>query len=269
MVIASSCSSNFSRLECVNATGIADLYAISDTGATSIFVMIGTLIKNLGRTDNPITVCLPDGSKVSSAHICNINIPGLLATLMGHIIPGNTIASLIGIRILCTAGCQAVFNYAKFKVFYNNDIVLQGYKDPVTDVWTLPITHNNVAKTTLELPPACTQEVCAAKRTQQQPGPCIGCSQCNPILETTGFLYTRTTKMNNVKFAHQSFCNPPIASLLKAINTGFLKNAPHLDAHRVCKSLLASPATAKGHLKQPRKGIRSTTLKPTISPDHL
>jgi hypothetical protein len=64
-----------------------------------------------------------------------------------------------------------------------------------------------------------------------------------------------------VKFAHQSLCNPLILSLLKAINAGFLKGAPNLDAHTVRKYLMASPATSKGHMKRPRKALRSTTKK--------
>ena len=100
---------------------------------------------------------------------------------------------------------------------------------------------------------------CDTKKIQIQPGPCLGCIQHNPIIETARFSYARTTKINNVKFAHQSFGNPPIASILKAINAGFLDGAPHLDAMTVRKYLVSSPATAKGHMKRPRKGIRSTT----------
>jgi hypothetical protein len=77
------------------------------------------------------------------------------------------------------------------------------------------------------------------------------------------FLYHRTTKTNAVKFMHQSLCNPPITSLLKAINTGFLRGAPHLNAKSICKYLMPSPATSKGHMKHPRKGLRSITHKQT------
>jgi hypothetical protein len=69
--------------------------------------------------------------------------------------------------------------------------------------------------------------------------------------------------MNAVKFMHQSLCNPPIASLIKAINAGFLKGAPHL-AKAVQKYLVPNPATSKGHMKRLRKGLWSTTPKPTL-----
>ena len=43
-----------------------------------------------------------------------------------------------------------MFNNEKCEVFYDNDIILRGYKDPATDLWTLLITHNKIAKTTQE-----------------------------------------------------------------------------------------------------------------------
>ena len=102
-------------------------------------------------------------------------------------------------------------------------------------------------------------------------GPCKSRASLPPlpsISEAAGLLYAHTTKSNAVKFAHQSLCNPPILSLLKAINAGFLKGAPNLDAHTVCKYLMASPATSKGHMKRPHKGLRSTTKK-TPKPNTL
>jgi hypothetical protein len=79
----------------------------------------------------------------------------------------------------------------------------------------------------------------------------------------TLFSYHPTTKANALKFMHQSLCNLPITSLLNAINAGFLRGAPHLNAKSVQKYFTPSPATSKGHMKCPRKGLWSTTPKPT------
>ena len=49
-------------------------------------------------------------------------------------------ASLMGIRILCKAGCKIIFNETKCVVKYNGNIILIGVRDPTTDLWTLPIT---------------------------------------------------------------------------------------------------------------------------------
>jgi hypothetical protein len=59
---------------------------------------------------------------------------------------------------------------------------------------------------------------------------------------------------------HQSLCNPPITSLIKAINAGFLHGAPHLNAKSIQKYLMPSPTTSKGYMKRPCKGLQSTFL---------
>jgi hypothetical protein len=63
------------------------------------------------------------------------------------------------------------------------------------------------------------------------------------------------------KFAHQSLCNPKISTLLKAVCKRFLKGCPNLSEKLILKYLNPSPATAKGHMKQTRHGIKSTRQK--------
>jgi hypothetical protein len=75
--------------------------------------------------------------------MCDIHIPGLPTVLTGHIIPSLTTTSLISICQICKARCKDVFDNDKCKVMYNNNIILTGYKDPSTDLWTLPI-HTKV-----------------------------------------------------------------------------------------------------------------------------
>ena len=72
-------------------------------------------------------------------------------------------------------------------------------------------------------------------------------------------------------FAHQSLCNPKISTLLKATRRGFVRGCPNMSEKWILKYLNLSPATAKGHLKQPRHGIQSTTKRPatTVPPQIL
>ena len=58
--------------------------------------------------------------------------------MTGHIVPKLTIASLLGIQVLCKAGCSVVFTKSKCYVIYNEQVILQGFKDPATNLWTLP-----------------------------------------------------------------------------------------------------------------------------------
>jgi hypothetical protein len=72
-------------------------------------------------------------------HMCDIIKPGLMTTLIGHIIPKLSIASLFGICVLTEAGCMVKFDNKKCVVRYNGKIILIGMKDPTTDLWTLSI----------------------------------------------------------------------------------------------------------------------------------
>jgi hypothetical protein len=113
--------------------------AIADSGATQIFVMDGTPVHNKQKTTCPLKIALADRRRVMSTHMCDIIIPGLPTTLVGHIVPELSIASLFGIRVLTEAGCTVKFDIKKCVVKYNGKIILIGMKDPTTDLWTLPI----------------------------------------------------------------------------------------------------------------------------------
>jgi hypothetical protein len=79
--------------------------------------------------------------------VCDINIPGLPTALTGHIVPSLTIASLIGIRPLCKTGCKVAFDNTKCNVIFKGNVILRGFKDPSTDLWTLPIPNGTVGTT--------------------------------------------------------------------------------------------------------------------------
>ena len=220
-------------------------HSIADTGATSIFVMAGTPMNNVRTTAAPLSINLPNGGIVKSTHVCDIIIPGLPKILTGHIVPGLAMASLLGIRVLCKAGCEVTFTDATCEVKYDNKIILQGAKDPSTDLWTLPITHEAI---------------------QAQINNMVGKDQSdqkNPNhVSVAAFTHSIRTRENAVKFAHQSLGNPKISTLLKALKKNFLKGCPNMTIELVNKYLNASPATTKGHMKRPKKGIRSTTPRP-------
>jgi hypothetical protein len=128
----------------LNALSLAALQAIADTRATSIFVMKGVDIENKRLATKPLAINLLNGRQVKSMHICDINIPGLPITLTGHIVPNLAIASLFGIRVLCKDGCTVTFNDDKCDIYFKDKLILRGYKDLSTDLWTIPITPKKV-----------------------------------------------------------------------------------------------------------------------------
>ncbi len=147
---------------------IATNQAIANTGATSIFIMDSADVDNKRPATLPLTVNLPDGKQIRSTHVCNIQIPGLPTMLLGHIVPSLSIALLIGIRPLCQAGCKVIFDDRKCDVVFNGVVILRGYNDLSTDLWTLPIPTTKVCTT-------------PEPSVQSRPGPCNGRAPHLPI----------------------------------------------------------------------------------------
>ncbi len=228
-------------------------------GARSIFIMDGIDVENKCVATRLLTINLPKGKKFVSTHVCDIHILGLPTDLMGHIVLSFTIVSLIGICPQCKAGCKVVFDNDKCDMMYNDKIILTGYKDSITDLWTLPI-HTKVCTT-------------PGSTVQPRPGPCLGrtpnpssvASDTHPGLSFAAFMYSVCTWANAVKFAHQFLCNPKISTLLKAVRRGLLKGSPNMTEKLILKYLNPSPATAKGHMKCPYHEIWSTEPKLPMS----
>ncbi len=273
----------------LNVITIAANLAITDTGSMSIFIMEGVEVPNKHFAIRPLTINLPNGKKVMLTHICDINIPGLPTVLTGHIVPSLTITSLIGFWPLCKVGCKVVFDNKKYDVIFKGKVILHGFKDPTTDLWTLPIPT----------------KVCTAPGSTvlPQPGPCWGHAPNPPIDVSTSnrkfsarrtsthksqkeiylqvshwkdiypqvpgdtlatFMHSVWTRANAVKFPYQSLCNCKILTLLKAVCKGFLKGCPNILERLIHKYLNPSSATAKGHMKQPRHSTRSTHHHPAL-----
>jgi hypothetical protein len=121
-------------LQYLNALTIAANKAIADTGSTAIFITDNADVDNKRIATKPLKINLPDGTTIWSTHVCNIKIPGLPQILTGNINLSLKIASLIGIRPLCKAGCKVVFDNEKGKVWYNGTVILAGAKDQATNI---------------------------------------------------------------------------------------------------------------------------------------
>ena len=170
--------------------GIDKSHAIVDSGATAIFVMKSAPVNNKRVAQQPLTISLPDGTRVKSTHECDITIPGLPTVLTGHIVPSLTVASLIGIRVLCEAGCTVTFTASHCDVIYEGKVIARGYKDPSTDLWTLPL--NGITVLDEQAEGTATENVIA-------------------------FTHSITQRVNQVKFTHQALGSPKISKLLKAV----------------------------------------------------
>ncbi len=184
--------------------------------------MDGTPMVNKQPTTRPLKVSLANGRQVMSTHMCDIHIKGLQFVLTGHIILDLSIDSLFGIKVLTKDGCEVTFTCDKCIVCYKNDIILQGGKDPATDLWTLPLGS-----------PGMTFQ--HAKRVLPLAAPVVANAHAHSDTQIAFFTHIVRNKANSIRFANQSLCSPPISTLPKAIRQGYLKGCPNLTAKGVSK----------------------------------
>ncbi len=156
---------------------IPPTHAVADTRATLVFVLKGTPMRNIWPATNPLTISLPNGKVVKMTHVSNFKLPGLPTILEGHIVPDLAVASLVGIRILCKAGCIVIFTKTACYIMYGDNVILTGYKDPSTDLWVLPITPDAILwQGQLRTSPGSDSVNQATESTQPQAGPCMACA---------------------------------------------------------------------------------------------
>ncbi|KAL7501873.1 hypothetical protein ACHAXN_001014, partial [Cyclotella atomus] len=222
-------------------------YALLDSGATAHFLVEGAPVINKQLAKSPLKIKLPDGSYIQSTHTCNLNIPWLpKAVTQAHIVPNLAHSSLVSARKFCDAGCQVIFNVDECKVIYKDKTVLTGFRDVRTGLWKVPIDPSSEPNKVLPH-----LDLYTPKHSPEQ------------LQHLAANVYTLPFKQQQLKYMHQSFFNPPIHTLIKAINNGQLENVPFMKADLVRKYLAPSPATSKGRMKRPRTGIRSTRKRQT------
>ena len=128
--------------------------------------------------------------------------------------------NLISIGQLCDDGCLATFSKTNVTVTKDDKTILQGKRDPNTKLWHLDVDF------------------------------------CEP--HSINNVYQISTKPEMIQYLHAAAGYPSPVTWVKAILKGFYSSWPGLTAKAVIKHLPKSIQTAKGHLNQTRKNIRST-----------
>jgi hypothetical protein len=105
---------------------------------------------------------------------------------------------LFGIRPLCNAGCIVVFKKCKCVVWYEGKIILTEPQYKSTELWKLLFAAREQHMPLTAVPPVPSHPV-----------------PLNPSIAL--FTHSIRTRVNAVKFAHQSLGDLCISTLLKAI----------------------------------------------------
>jgi hypothetical protein len=161
-----------------------------------------------------------------STHQVDLNLPNLPpSACTAHLFPSLGDTSLISMGQLCDAGCTATFTSSTVHVHLHDALLFSGTRSPTTNfLWRV------------DLPlPSTPQALSLMQGTPAQ----------------------------LVAFTHAALFSPAPSTLLHALQRNFLPTLPGISPKLLSKYPPNSLATAKGHLDQTRKNVRSTQPKPT------
>ena len=185
-----------------------------------------------------ISVIQPDGQKMTATHTALINMPHLpVAVRKVHLFPDLQNKSLLSLGQFCDNGYEIQLTQTSIHIKNTTDpsLSLTGSRAGPNSMWMINL-----------LPPT----INTTNRTIQQ---------MNNVYEVS-------KQRDIVQYLHKAAFSPVPSTWITAINAGFFATWPGLTADLVRKHLDKSPATTKGHMKQLRMNIRSTskTSTPTM-----
>ena len=211
--------------------------AFLDSGCTGHFLKIDSHCTERRPTSDGIRVKLPNGSIIRATHTALLDMPQLpLAARQAHIFPDLHNSALVSISQFCDNNFEARFTKLQVQILDGHRVILTGQRDPCTGLWHIPLQMSPTSPTPTP--------------STDTPSP-----SANNIHELR-------TKQNIVQYLHQAAGSPVPSTWIKAIDSGFFTTWPGLTSDLVKKHLPKSLATAKGHLRQERQGLRSTQPSP-------
>jgi hypothetical protein len=203
---------------------------IVDYGCTGHFLLVNAPCLNKVKSQNPLTVRLPNGATMESSHTAELNIPELnVAAFIAHVFPGMDNHYLLSVGQLCNEGYIVTFKNASVTICDPQEFqILSGARDLDTRLWRIHL-----------------------RKDSQQ----LQKSVENNVYE---FLYTGAL----VHYLHKALFSPTKSALLQAVKKGHLVTWPGLTEEAINTHLKLTPTTAMGHMNQRRHNIRPTSKTP-------
>jgi hypothetical protein len=185
---------------------------------------------NTIKSQNPLTVRLPNGATMDSTHTAALNIPELNKyASIAHVLTGMANHSLLSVGQLCNEGYTVTFRNESVTICNSQELqILKGARDLDTGLWRINLQKEH-------------------QQTQM--------AVANNVYElhNIGAL---------VNYLHKAMFSPTKSALLQAVKNGHLVAWPELIKKAINKHLKLTPATTMGHINQRRQNIRTTSKTP-------
>jgi hypothetical protein len=200
---------------------------IVDSGYTGHFLLVNAPCLSKVKSQNPLTVRLPNGATMESTHTSGLDIPELnKAASIANIFQEMANHYLISVGQLCNEGYTVTFRIESITIYNSQGIqILRGARDLDTGLWRINLR----------------------KKPQQ------------PQKEVANNVYELSNTGALVNYLRKSMFIPTKSALLQAVKNGHVITWPGLTEQAINKHLKLTPATTMGHMNQRRQNIISTS----------
>jgi hypothetical protein len=113
--------------------------AIVDSGCTGHFLLVNAPCLNKFKSQNPLTVRLPNGATMESNHTASLDIPKLnKASSMVRIFTGMANHYLLSVGKLCNEGYYVTFRIDAVTIYNSQEVqILRGARYLDTGLWRI------------------------------------------------------------------------------------------------------------------------------------
>jgi hypothetical protein len=122
---------------------------IADYGCTGHFLLVNAPCLNKVKSQNPLTVRLPNGTTMESSHTAELDIPELNASAyIAHVFPGMANHSLFSVGQLCNECYTVTFKNASKTICDSQEFqILSGAHDLHTGLWRINLRKEHQTTT--------------------------------------------------------------------------------------------------------------------------
>ena len=224
----------------INSKFLGTITFKADSGATKHFLKYvdRALLQHLIKLSNGPLAMLPDQRLIKPSHSGHLTLSPHLSSEATHalVYPGIHNESLISIGQLCDDGCIATFTKDTLKVCKGDHLILTGKRN----------THDGLWDVTLSYP------------TNKSP-------LQKPSVPSLHYIVRKDqSKRELALYLYKCLNSPSFPTLDACIKRGNLISWPAIDDLNFKKLIGNTVEHAKGHLKQEKQGLQSTT--PSSSP---
>jgi hypothetical protein len=116
-----------------------------DSECTGHFLLVNAPCLKKVKSQNPLTVRLPNGATMKSSHTASLDIPELSTDAsIAHVFPGMANHSLLYVGQLCNEGYTVTFKNASVTICDSQKFqILSGARDLDTGFWRINLRKEN------------------------------------------------------------------------------------------------------------------------------